>query len=212
MFEDFADFTGCLLQDYHHASNHVTTKITKLEQERQHDRDTIVSTKTTMDKLRELVAETTKANANAKAISDLLTAINTVRLDTTTAVNDPCVDTNKIITQFSQTIGSVRTTAEEAKGLANNARILAGNVQEKVTLFSNEVDRHATQLGKLHKFRASVAKLGQEVVQLQAAIQRQPPAMDAGVWDMASMGAQSVNDSPLERNTGVWDTESTGTP
>ena len=92
MFKDFADFTGCLLQDYHCASDHVATKITRLEQEWQHGRDTIMSTKTTMDKLRELVAETTKANAkaisdlntaNAKSISDLLTAINTVCSDTT---------------------------------------------------------------------------------------------------------------------------------
>ena len=44
-----------------------------------------------------------------------------------TAVNDARSDTNKIITQFSQMIGLVRTTLEEAKGLANNARILAGN-------------------------------------------------------------------------------------
>jgi hypothetical protein len=69
MFKDFADFTGRLLQDYHRAFDHIATKITRLEQEWQHDRDTIVSTKTTMDELRELVAETTKANA--KAISDL---------------------------------------------------------------------------------------------------------------------------------------------
>ena len=47
MSKDFADFTGHLLQDYHRASNHVATKITRLEQEWQHDRDTIVSTKTT---------------------------------------------------------------------------------------------------------------------------------------------------------------------
>jgi hypothetical protein len=99
------------------------------------------------------------------------------------AVNDACSDTNQIIiiTQFSQTIGSVRTTAEEAKELADNARILAGNAQEKVTLFSNAVDRHDTQLGKLRELGASVAKLGQEVVKLRALIQCQPPAMDAGV-------------------------------
>ena len=33
MFKDFADFTGCLLQDYHRASGHVATKLTRLEQE-----------------------------------------------------------------------------------------------------------------------------------------------------------------------------------
>ena len=36
--------------------------------------------------------------------------------------------------------------------------------------------------------------------------------MDAGVQDTATTGAQVVNDSLLDRNTGVWDTESTGVP
>jgi len=223
MFKDFADFTGRSLQDYHRASNHVATKITRLEQEWQHDHDTIVSTKTMMDELRELVAETTKANAkaiselntanakaiselntaNAKAISDLLTAINTVCSDTTTAVNTARWDTTKIFTQFSQTIGTVRTTAEEAKGLATNARVLAGNAQEKVTLFANAVDHHDTQLGKLQELGFSVAKLGQEVVELWALIQCHPPALDAGVRDTATAGARAEDDSPLDRDTGA---------
>jgi hypothetical protein len=42
MFKDFADFTGRLLQDYHRASDHLATKLTRLEQEWQHNRDTIV--------------------------------------------------------------------------------------------------------------------------------------------------------------------------
>ena len=209
MFKVFADFTGRLLQDYHRASNHVTATITRLEQEWQHDRDTIVSTKTTMDELREIVVETTKANV--KAISDLLTAINMVCLDTTTAVNDARSDTNKIITQFSQTIGSVRTTTEDAKGLATNAQILTGNAQEKVTLFANAVDRHDTQLGKLRELGASVAKLGQEVVELRASIQGYPPALDAGVWDTAKASAQAVEDSPLDRDKGIWTMGSTST-
>ena len=189
MFKDFADFTGHLLQDYHRASDHVATKLTRLEQEWQHDRDTIVSTTTTMDKLRELVAGSTKANAkaildnakasstamdglrdivtesikaNAKAISDLLAAINDTRSDT----GKLCSDTVKTLTQFTQTIGLVKTTADKAKGIANNARILAGNAHEKVTLFANAVDRHDTQLGKVCKLGASVAKLGQDVEQL----------------------------------------------
>ena len=53
-------------------------------------------------------------------------------------------------------------------------------------------------------------KLGQEVVKLRALIQCQPPAMDAGVWDTATAGAQVVDDSSLDRDMGVWDRESTG--
>ena len=201
MFKDFADFTGRLLQNYHRASDLVATKITKLEQEWQHDHDTIVSTNTTMDELCALVAETT--TANAKAISDLFTAINMVCSDTTAAVNTARSDTTKIITQFSQTIGSVRTTAEEAKGLATNAQILAGNAQEKVTLFANAVDRHDTQLGELSELGASVAKLGQEVVELRALIQCHPPALDRGVRDTVTAGARAVDDSPFDRDTGA---------
>ena len=148
-------------------------------------------------------------NLTVNAISGLLPAINTVCSDTTTAVNTACSDTDKILTQFTQTIGSVKTTAEEAKGLATNSQVLTGNAQEKVTLFANAVDRHDTQLGKLcelgasvtklsqevvelqelRKLGVSIAKLGQEVVELRALIQCHPPALDAGARDTAMAGA-----------------------
>ncbi len=84
-----------------------------------------------LNELQNLVAETTRANAkaisnlntaNVKAISDLNMAIVKTISGLLTAVNDARSDTNKIIIQFTQTIGSVRTTAEEAKGLATNAK------------------------------------------------------------------------------------------
>ena len=115
----------------------------------------------------------------------------------------------KTLTQFTQTIGLAKTKADDTKGIANNVRVLAGNAHEKVTLFVNAVDRHDTQLGKLHalgasiaklgqdvkqlgklrKLGVSVAKLGQEVIELRASIQCQPPAMDTGVPDTGATGS-----------------------
>jgi hypothetical protein len=81
----------------------------------------------------------------------------------------------------------------------------------KVTLIANTVDNHDTQLGKLRKLGASVAKLGQEVVELRALIPPHPPAFNAGVRDTVTAGAHAIDDSPFDRDTGVWTTGSTRT-
>jgi hypothetical protein len=232
MFKDFADFTGRLLQDYHRASNHVATKLTRLEQEWQHDRNTIVSSSSAMDELRDIVTESNRANAkaisevtesnraNAKAILDLVAAINDTHSytdelrsdnaktisDLLAAINDTPCNTDDLCTDMVKNLTQFTQRIGSVKTTADDAKGIGNNARVLAGNVHKKVTLFANAVDRHNTQLGELCKLGASVAKLGQDVDRLGELRELGV-SVAKLGQEVVDlRASIQRQPPAMDT------